>query len=435
MRHIFIVQIGLAAVLFFMPLCAESRGIDDLPARARLAILKAAPLMQDGDYAAAAKKLKAYQDKRAPDDEVDAGGYHHPEVYFTLGNCYLMMARFEQAITAYQNAVRRDPRYSAAWQNLARAYYETGQLTEAGRCFDTAYDTADEKKPDLLYFSALSALMAGDNEQSIARFKRLMAAHPSAMKPQWKESLVHALIGANRSEAALPHIRDLVNTYTGEKQIQWQEILLDQYLQLDMTKEALDLAQMFTQNAPEIDKWWRALAYIYLNNGQYEAALGALIPYSFLTSLTREEKKLFADLCLEVDIPVKAAPVYEECLQKQPDKKMLRRLVLAYQQLGKPETALERIAAFSEDANDLDMIRLMAELHYTLKHYDKAAALYRRAAEIPGGHRGRSWLMAGYASWQADQLTAARNAFLQAKRYNQQREAARKALRAIASVE
>ncbi|MDY6824585.1 MAG: tetratricopeptide repeat protein [Thermodesulfobacteriota bacterium] len=423
-----ITAILMAALLLPGILHAEIRGPDSRPARARLAIARVTPLMQNENYQQAAEILKDYQARKQPATETDDSGYHHPAVYFTLGNCYLMMAHYEQAAAAYQKAVIRDPSHTRAWLNRARALYEMKQMTAAGRCFEKAYDTADKKTPEPLYYSAVAHLMAGDPAQAVALFERLMAAHPSAMQPEWKENLVHALLGDNRFERALPYIRELVDGYTGEKKMQWQAVLLHQYIQLGMEQAALDLALLLTRETPEVDRWWKSLAYIHLNAGRYEAALAALIPYGFLTSLSREEKQLIADLSLEVGIPVKAASVYEKCLEEKPDKKMLRRLVLAYRQLGQPEKALERIRAFNHTPEDADLILLAAQLHYVLEQYGQAADDYRRAARKPGNHRGRAWLMAGYSAWQAGNFSAARDALLQAKTYPQQREAAQKAL-------
>jgi tetratricopeptide (TPR) repeat protein len=274
--------------------------------------------------------------------------------------------------------------------------------------------------------------MAGDHRRSIDAFERLMAAHRTAVKPQWKENLVHALVADQQQKRALPYIRQLAHIYTGDKQIQWQEILLYQYLKLNMRTEALAYAHTLTRQAPAIARWWKGLAHIQLNDGRYKDALAALTVYSFLQPLTMEEKKLLADLNLQLGIPVKAAPVYETCLQEQSDNKLLRRLALAYRQLGRPDTALERIAAFQASAKDVELTLLKAELHFLLKQFDKAAAAYRKAAQNKGKHVGRAWLMAGYAAWQMDDIAASKKAFAKARGHDRQKKAATVALRQLA---
>lgn len=356
----------------------------NLPPAVRAVLFKVNAMLQKKDYPRAIETLLAFQAKGGPVPETgrpDPRGYRHPEIYYCLGNCYLLQEQYKPAIAAYGHSVAKDPKHAFAWLNLAKANYEMGNYAEAGRCFGQGYEAGLKKKPKDLYFSAAAYLMAGDHRRSIGIFERLMAAHPAAIKPEWKENLVHALMAANMQRRALPHIRELADIYTGAKQIQWQEILLYQFVKLDMRAEALAYARMLTRRAPTIAKWWKALTHIQLNDGQYEEALAALIVYSFLSPLTMDEKQLLADLNLQLGIPVKAAPVYEACLQDKPDKKLLQRLVLAYRQLGRPDTALERVDAFQIDPKDADLMLLKGELHYQLKQFDKVSAAYRKAAQ------------------------------------------------------
>lgn len=409
----------------------------NLPPAVRAVLVKINTMLQKKDYPRAIETLLAFQAKGGSVPETgrpDPRGYHHPEIYYSLGNCYLLQEQYTPAIAAYGHSVARDPNHTYAWLNLAKAHYETASYAEAGRCFGRGYETDPWKNPKHLYFSAAAYLMAGDHHRSIRLFEQLMAAHPAAMTPQWKENLVHALMAANLQKRALPYIRELADGYTGDKQIQWQEVLLHQYVTLDMRAEALAYARMLTRRTPTIAKWWKALTHIQLNDGQYEEALAALTIYSFLSPLTMDEKQLLADLNLQLGIPVKAAPVYETCLQEKPDKNLLQRLALAYRQLGRPDTALERIDAFQIDPENADLMLLKGELHYQLKQFDKAAAAYRKAARNKGKHVGRAWLMAGYAAWQMDDIAASKQAFANARKHARQKKAAAAALRQLARV-
>lgn len=47
----------------------------------------------------------------------------------------------------------------------------------------------------------------------------------------------------------------MAGSTSGEKQVQWQEILLHQYLELDMARKARDLILRLTREAPLRDKW------------------------------------------------------------------------------------------------------------------------------------------------------------------------------------
>lgn len=429
--------IGLLLAIFFQPPSAYAEGRTDtqnLPLPVRMVLAKINPMLQKKEYPRAAETILAFQAEGKTVSEPgrpDPRGYHHPEIYFALGNCHLMQEHYAPAAAAYRQAVTRDPCHTFAWLNLAKACYEMKQYAEAGHGFAQGYETARDKTPEHLYYSAASYLMADEPVRAIDFFERLLASHPTAFKPEWKEHLVHALLAADQPRRALPYIRELANAYSGDKRIQWQEILLHQYLQLDMPGEALNLVLTLIREAPDAAKWWKALTHIRLNDGRYEEALTALIVYSFLTPLSMEEKKLLADLNLQLGIPINAAPVYKTCLEEKPDEQLLQRLVLAYRQLGLPETALECIDTFGGNPNDTDLLLLKGELLYSLKQFEGAAAAYRRVAQSGGREAGRAWLMAGYAAWQMSDISASREAFTKAVGYAREKNAAATALKQL----
>ena len=405
-----------------------------LPLPVRVVLNRIQPLLQQEDYSRALERLLAFKARGGPTlapGAADPKGYYHPEIYYAIGNCYLLQERFEQAACAYRQAVARDPAHTYAWLNLAKACYEMKDYAEAGRCFGKGYASAEKKNPEHLYLSAAAYLMAGDHLRSIVLFEQLLNHHPRAVLPQWKEYFVHALLAANQPQRALPFIRELASVYTGYKQIRWQEILLYQYLRLKMNSEALVLARTLTEQAPTTAKWWKALAHIQLNAGRNDDALAALTIYAFLTPLSLEEKRLLADLSLQTGIPIKAAPVYETCLKAKADRELVQRLIIAYRQLGRSDTALARLDDFGLKSDDGELWMLKGELLYTLKKFDQAAAAFRRAAKTDGPYAGRAWLMAGYAALQMDDIPTGKTDFMRAVEYKDEKKRALTALRQI----
>jgi tetratricopeptide (TPR) repeat protein len=392
------------------------------------------PLLQKKAYPRAIEHLRAFQAKGGVASAVGTAapkGYHHPEIYYVLGNCHLLQEQFEAAAVAYRQAVARDRAHTYAWLNLAQAVYEMKDYAQAGRCFKQAYTSALKKNPQHLYFAATAYLMAKDHLQSVALFDQLLSIHPQAVRPQWKEHLVHALLEADQPRRALPFIRELARIHTGDKQIQWQEILLYQYLMLKMDNRALYLARTLTEQAPTTAKWWKALAHIQLSAGRNDNALTALTIYAFLTPLSLKEKKLLADLSLQVGIPIKAAPVYETCLKEKPNKEFLEKLIITYQQLGQSDTALRRLEDFGLKSDDEKLLMLKAELLYALRKFDQAAAAFRRVGKIDGPYAGRAWLMAGYAAWRMQDSPASKADFTRAAKHKEEKRSALTALRQI----
>jgi Flp pilus assembly protein TadD len=54
---------------------------------------------------------------------------------FTLGNLCLQQGRYKDAIAAFQSALKDDPSFGEAWNNLAIAYQDAGQEDKAMEAF------------------------------------------------------------------------------------------------------------------------------------------------------------------------------------------------------------------------------------------------------------------------------------------------------------
>ena len=424
------VCLWLALGVFMCPAPAKTaQGPEKLSMRAQLVLNKAGRLMTKKEYGRAILTLTEFQARGG--SMTASKGVQHPKIFFVLGNCYLLQENYKSAATAYQRALARDPAYISAWLNLARASYEQKEYGRAGQCFTTAYETAEEKQAEYLYYSATAFLMAKQHTRSIAVFEQLFQAHPAEIKPEWKEYLVHALLAAKQPRRALPLIEELARDYSSSKQIRWQEILLYQYLQLDMQPKALAYALELTRENPAFAKWWKALVHVRLNSGNYKDGLVAMIVYGWLTPLTDQERRLLADLHLQLGIPAKAAPLYETALHHKPNKRLLKNLVLAYQQLDRPEEALKKLEIYKENKNNPELLLLKGDLLYGLKKFDAAANAYRQAAGGKNKQAGRAWLMAGYAAWQAADLQGSHKAFKQASLFSRHKKAALEAMHYI----
>ena len=390
--------------------------------------------MEDDLHDKALETLKNFQARgeKDPDaDSPDPRGYHHPEIYFAIGNMYLAKNEHEKAEEAYLQALTRKPEHAYVRLNLAGIYNEQKKYGKSAENFSMAYEASDEKDPAHLYYAAVSWLMDGQTEPSVAAFNQLAEGHPEDIRPEWRENMVHALLAAGHNEEAIEHIKFLAEEYEGDKRVQWQEILLYQYLEMDEKDKAGAYVLKLTGKSPETAAWWKALVHVALAENNHENALVALTIYGYLTSLTAGEKKLLADLHLQVGIPVKAAPAYEAVMEQKPGKEVLRNLVAAYQQADEWEKAYKTIDSFESHEQDPDLLMLKADILYRLKRFEDALQAYNKAAKTDSHHSGRAWLMAGYAAWQADDMAAAADAFENAAVFENQKSAADSALKQL----
>ncbi|MFH0783026.1 MAG: tetratricopeptide repeat protein [Pseudomonadota bacterium] len=403
---------------------APNRGLatetmKDLPNPARVILAKAGKLIKDKEYGKAITLLVDFQAQGSKAGEAESRGCLHAEVYATLGTCYLFDNKFAQAARNLDLALQKDPRYLSALQNRAKAAYELHDYPKAAESFAKAYEAAPEKNPEHLYFAAVAYLLAKDNKKSIALFEKILSSHPDKFRPEWRENLVHTLLAAGENRRALPHIaelsglsaqtkliprdiRELSETSRDAKQVQWQEILLQQYLLLDMESEALTLVDMLTARTPTEPKWWRALVHLHLQHNRYQPALAALLITGYLEPLSEQEKRLTADLYLQLGVPHQSVPVYENMLKEKNNPQLLTNLIIALQQTGQTAQALAALEKFAPATISPELSMLKADLLYGLGKYKDAAHLYRKAADAGAGkQRDRALQMAEYAKVQA----------------------------------
>jgi len=435
MRKSFIIMVLITLTPLLAVPAASAAADFHVPVRVRMVLEKVTRLLDRHEYDQAITMLENFQckgrNRSGSDQALSKRGYSHPLVDFYLGNCFLLQQQYRQAALAYEQALKKNPDFLSAWQNLAKAYYEQGQYEDAARCFLAVHERSADPAAETLYYAAVSFLLAQRYAESIQQFEKVFELHPEPLPLAWKEHYVQALLAAGQARRALPFLQELAAEATGAAREKWQEVLLYQYLQLDMRQEALAYATGLVHDDCTCAKWWKALVQVRLAAGQDQEAMAALTIYRFLTPLSDNEQKLWADLNLQLRIPTQALAGYQQLLEKQPDEKVVQNLILAYRQLGQEETALQQLERFLPRAGNIDLLMTKADLLYSLGRYVEAEEIYRNVAESDEKQAGQAWLMAGYAAWQHDDIEASLSAFDRAAENKKQRQAALAAIQKI----
>ena len=394
-----------------------------LPLSVRRVLYQAQTLVAENRLEAARLKLETFRRKKQRS---------HYMIEFSLGDIWMRSEAYMRAAEAYRKSLELKADFAPAWMNLGKAVYEMADYETAADCFERAYRMAAEPHPERLYYSAAAYLMANKPQKSLELFQRLMSEHPAAVELEWKATLVQVHLALAHPLEALPVLEELAAKSASPQKEQWQETLLGHYMQLGRTDRAIAYARELTQVAPLAARWWKALAHLLLQNQAFEPALEALIIYAKLAPPTPAERRLLADLSLQVGIPTMAVSHYQELVSTSPDAEIISRLTFALRQLGQQPEALKQIEAYLAKEADAEILWLKGELLYEMKRYPDAAATYRLCAQNDF-KAGRAWLMAGYASWQAEDIPAARREFLRAANYPAQKENALSALQEMAA--
>jgi len=74
-----------------------------------------------------------------------AKGTDNAMLRFGLANEYLKLGQIEQAIGHLRKALAHDPKYSAAWKRLGKAFADTGRTEEARSAYESGIKAAEEK--------------------------------------------------------------------------------------------------------------------------------------------------------------------------------------------------------------------------------------------------------------------------------------------------
>jgi len=408
----------------------------NIPIRVRIVLIKINGFLERHEFKRAIEILKNFQNKAHSDNSWSTAKsvYSHPLIDYYLGNCYMSEQEYHQAARAYEGALKKNSELLPAWQNLANAYYHNEEYDDAARCFLAQYELSSDPADISLYYAALANLLAQKYDSAVQQFQRLREQYPQGVPVAWTEHYVQALLGANKPRQALPYIHKLTAALTGEKKIKWQETLFNQYLQLNMLPQAADYASQLTQEDCTRSQWWKALAHAQLARGHNEQALAAMTIYRFLTPLSVQEQKLWADLNLQLGIPAQAVVQYHQLLEQQKDDKIIQKLVLSYRNLGQDKFALEQLERYSPTSDNAELLMLKGNLLYSLERFTEAAQTYRLVGQSSDQHASQAWLMAGYSDWHGENIEASLQAFDHAAGDQKQRQAALAAIQEISQL-
>ena len=418
-------------------LCAEEKSRqkkESIPFAVKKILFRVNNLLNKNDVPGAIKILETFQAKQPKgikQGDDDSKGYHHHYINFNLGNCWLKQNNPQKASVYYRAAVKRAPDFSPAWMNLAKCCYDLENFSEAGACFLNGFETAQEKQPETLYYSAVSFMAAENYKKSLEIFDKLFSDYKENIRLEWKQSYAQLYLTCNMPLKALPYLEDIVKEITGKKKKRWQKILLHQYICLKMESKALAYAEKLTRQDPVEPDWWKALSYIHLLKNRYKKGLVSYTVFSYIKKLTESEEQLLADLNFSTGIPARAAVYYENIIAKKQNSKVYEKLVNAYIASHNYDKALESIEKAIRFHCDGKLLMIKGQILIQQDRYKEAMHAYENAAKNMKDP-GRAWLMAGYAAWNCEDLKKARHAFKKAAKYNRQKK---KAMQALGHVE
>jgi tetratricopeptide (TPR) repeat protein len=183
-------------------------------------------------------KLRALLD-RDPDDATS---------WFTLGRALLELSRWRESIDAFQHALARNPRYTAAHRDLGRALLEAGEVAEAARVLRSALPLAQES----------GDLQTGrEMETFLRRAEKVLGVPAAAQRAAAAEPVVARPARVENSEAKSLYRRGF------------------EHFANDRHDEAIALYEQALRVDPALAIAWNGLSLAYRQKGDLEAAIAA----------------------------------------------------------------------------------------------------------------------------------------------------------------
>ena len=374
----------LSASLF--PAWAASEAPKLTPA-VQKAVYTAQQAMEKKDYLKAEECLRKFIEKNPKKP--------HYLVEFTLANALVMTGKDSESLPHYRAAANLYPNFTAAWQNMGKIYFDLKQYDEAGNCLLKAYELNEKKEPSLLYYAAVSYIMA------------------------------------KKETKALPHLEYLVSGEVGAPKTEWLEALLKVYMDLKLKEKAFAVVRRLIDENEDNPRWWKILAQLHLQQSDYKPAVAALTVHSYLTPLKKQDVMLLGDLNNAIGVPLKAAEYYETALSLENNVGDYEKLASAYIGAHRPAKAIEVLDRALEKKPTSRLWFMIGQVLYEEGNFDKAYKAFNQSARIDP-KSGMAYLMMGYCALQMDKKEMAMSAFQKTTRFPKQRKIAKELLKQVA---
>ncbi len=132
-----------------------------------------------------------------------------PEYNLALGQCYMNLKNFDEAITYFGNVVRVRPKNINGWLELLKCLYGAGMFEEARDYADFAWEQTDQK-PVFLFYKSIFLFALGKTKEGLIQLENGMSINPK---------LVKKFIELNPSILQNPQVVEVIARYKKQRSI------------------------------------------------------------------------------------------------------------------------------------------------------------------------------------------------------------------------
>ncbi len=316
----------------------------------------------------------------------------HPQLPFLRGLVTYQLKRFNASEVFFREAIKRDPCFGEAWQNLAAVHSRQNRPAQAAETMTRAFSLIQPENPDLLYRAAVFWLMAKETKKAISLLKQLCARpNPS---PRWRTTLAHVLETLEKNHKAAKALATR-NAALEASAHGFRSALI--HLKNGAPEKALPLLETLSRKTNPEAQWLMALAATLdrLNRpGEAVAVMEKVDAKSpALSSNLRLQVAIF---WLKHDNPKRALPLLDRTPENPHVSKSFRLAQIeALVRTGQAKAAhVPLTALLNQYPQDEKIWRLAAWTNIEQKAFGKAAAALEVAFRL-GSPKSTDWKQLG----------------------------------------
>ncbi len=199
-------------------------------------------------------------------------GKNRDDAYLVvLGNIYLGMEKYEEALKAYQEAIEINEKNEEAWNNLGFLYFSLGNYVKARECYERATSINQGYREAWYNLGYLEHTLGN---LSNAVFYYWKALQIDARDEVTWNNLGNALYNLGKYMESIPYFMKSVSI-NSEYEIGWNNIgnALDK---MGMHRQSIPFHERALKINPKFDYAWHAKGHALSSLGHYEEALDSL---------------------------------------------------------------------------------------------------------------------------------------------------------------
>jgi tetratricopeptide (TPR) repeat protein len=210
------------------------------------------------------------KETESPTDPAKTPGVISPAMVFVLGNLYFQAERYDEAKRAFDEAIKRFPRFRRAYTNLGYLYIAQSKVDDALKAFQKSV-TLGENSPRVMGMLGYCYLSKQNPLAAENAYRQAYLVDPESR--DWKLGMAQALLQQDKNAEAASIFGVLIKENQQDKQLWMRQTAA--YLAMERKDEAILNLETLRLMKLADEGNLTLLGNLYMDQGQGKSALAA----------------------------------------------------------------------------------------------------------------------------------------------------------------